>query len=116
SGALGDLCGNEAPSHASHSPRWLHWVTRVSLAIGIVALSITVWLVGPRLLLVQLANIGWFFVALVVLELATSVCDATAIYFMADGKGRPSWRACVVAQVAGRGINSITPGGNLGEA
>ena len=125
SGPRGDSCGNESPSHASreqtanassHSPRWLHWVTRVSLVIGIVALVITVWIVGPHVLLAQLANIGWFFLALVALELATSTCDATAVYFMADGPGRPSWRACVVAQVAGRGINSITPGGNLGEA
>jgi uncharacterized protein (TIRG00374 family) len=44
------------------------------------------------------------------------VLDATAIYFMADGPGRPTWRHTVVAQIAGRGINSITPGGNLGEA
>lgn len=123
--ARGDLCGNETLPHASgeptgapktHSPRWLHWVTRISLAIGIGALVTTIWIVGPHVLMAQLANIGWFFVALAVLELATSACDATALYFMADGPGRPSWRACVVAQVAGRGINSITPGGNLGEA
>ena len=124
SAVRGDLCGNESGEHASreqtrhtpHSPRWLHWVTRVSVAIGLGALALTVWIVGPTQLLVQLENIGWFFIALVGLELATSICDATALYFMADGPGRPSWRSCVVAQVAGRGINSITPGGNLGEA
>src|SRR5439155_4204775 len=106
SAALGDLCGNEAASHASqeHSPRWLRWVTRVSLAIGIAALIATIWLVGPNLLVAQIENIGWFFLALVALELATSICDATAVYFIADGPGRPSWRACVVAQVAARGI------------
>ena len=109
--------GAECPENPTeHSPRWLHWVTRVSLVIGLVALAITVWIVGPSVLWEQLRKIGWFFVALVVLEIVTSVCDATAIYFMADGPGRPSWRHTVVAQLAGRGINSITPGGNLGEA
>jgi len=104
----------EKPSE--HSPRWLRWITHVSLAIGVIALAITVWIVGPYTLWEQLKKIGWFFLALVALEIVTSICDATAIYFMADGPGRPSWRATVVAQIAGRGINSVTPGGNLGEA
>jgi uncharacterized protein (TIRG00374 family) len=109
--------GIECPEKPSeHSPRWLHWVTRVSLVIGVIALVITVWIVGPSILWEQLRKIGWFFVALVALEIVTSVCDATAIYFMADGPGRPTWRHTVVAQLAGRGINSVTPGGNLGEA
>ena len=99
-----------------HTPRWLGWLTRISLVIGLAALVATVWFVGPRTILAQLGKIGWFFIALVLLELVTSLCDATAIYFMADGPGRPSWRETVVAQIAGRGINSITPGGNLGEA
>jgi uncharacterized protein (TIRG00374 family) len=104
----------EKPSE--HAPKWLHWVTRISIVIGIIALVVTVWIVGPHALMVELRKIGWFLAALILLEIITSLCDATALYFMADGPGRPSWRECVVAQIAGRGINSVTPGGNLGEA
>ncbi|HUS29314.1 MAG TPA: lysylphosphatidylglycerol synthase transmembrane domain-containing protein [Kofleriaceae bacterium] len=108
--------GEKACPAGEHTPRWLHWVTRISIVIGLIALVITVWIVGPHTLWEQLRKIGWFFIALIALEIVTSICDATAIYFMADGPGRPSWRDTVVAQLAGRGINSITPGGNLGEA
>ena len=94
-------------------PRWLVWVTRVSLVLGLGALAVTVVLVGPAQIAHYLLAIGWFFVVIVTTELVSSVLDATAIYFLADG---PSWRNVVVAQIAGRGVNSITPGGNLGEA
>lgn len=101
---------------SEHGPRWLRWLTRVSLAIGIAALIATVWFVGVDTILGYLSAIGWFFVVLVAIEMMASVLDGTAIYFMAHGKGRPSWRESVVAQIVGRGVNSVTPGGNLGEA
>jgi uncharacterized protein (TIRG00374 family) len=99
-----------------HRPHWLAWVTRASLVIGLAALVVTIWLVGPSALLHYLREIGWFFIVIVAIELLSSVLDATAVYFMAHGPGRPSWRVAVVAQITGRGINSVTPGGNLGEA
>ncbi len=101
---------------ADHPPRWLHWVTRISLAVGIAALIATVWFVGFDTILTYLKAIGWFFIVLIAIEMISSVLDGTAIYFMAHGKGRPSWRESVVAQIVGRGVNSVTPGGNLGEA
>ena len=94
-------------------PRWLVWVTRISLVIGLGALAVTVVWVGPSQISHHLRSIGWFFFAIIGVELLSSVLDATAIYFLADG---PRWRNVVVAQLAGRGVNSITPGGNLGEA
>ncbi|HEY5920087.1 MAG TPA: lysylphosphatidylglycerol synthase domain-containing protein, partial [Kofleriaceae bacterium] len=97
-------------------PKWLKWVTRISLVVGIGALIATVWIVGVDAILHHLRAIGWFFVVLVAIEMLSSTLDGTAIYFMAHGKGRPTWREAVVAQIVGRGVNSVTPGGNLGEA
>jgi uncharacterized protein (TIRG00374 family) len=94
----------------------MKWITRVSLVIGIVALIATIWFVGPRAIIGHLRAIGWFFIVIVALEILSSVFDATAVYYMARGPGHPSWRQTVVAQLAGRGVNSVTPGGNLGEA
>lgn len=101
---------------ADHAPRWLRWVTRVSLLIGIAAFVTTVWLVGLGPIEHHLRSIGWFFVVMCSVELLSSSLDGTAIYFMAHGEGRPSWREAVVAQIVGRGVNAVTPGGNLGEA
>jgi uncharacterized protein (TIRG00374 family) len=99
-----------------HGPRWLRWVTRISLVIGVIAMVATIQIVGFGAIVEHLRAIGWFFVVLVALEILSSVCDATAVYHMAHGPGRPSWHHVVVAQLAGRGVNSVTPGGNLGEA
>jgi uncharacterized protein (TIRG00374 family) len=97
-------------------PTWLTWLTRISLFVGIGALIATLWIVGPATILHHLKSIGWFFIVLVVFEMISSVLDGIAIYFMAHGKGRPTVRESVVAQIVGRGVNSVTPGGNLGEA
>lgn len=100
----------------THMPRWLRWLTRASLVIGIAALVTTVWLVGVGTIEEHLTSIGWFFLLLCACELLSSTLDGTAIYFMAHGPGRPTWRETVVAQIVGRGVNAVTPGGNLGEA
>lgn len=101
---------------SEQTPNWLRWVTRISIVIGLGALAGTVWIVGPYAILSYLRMIGWFFIVLVAIEMISSICDATAVYYMAHGPGRPTWRHAVVAQIAGRGVNSVTPGGNLGEA
>lgn len=106
--------GCEPPAPAT--PRWMKWVTRISVVIGIGALIATVWWVGPSVIYGHLREIGWFFLLIVSADVLSSVCDGTAVYYMAQGKGAPRWRECVVAQLAGRGVNAVTPGGNLGEA
>ena len=107
---------NSTDAPKTETPRWMKWVTRISVAVGIAALIATVWLVGPHVIFHHLKNIGWFFIVIIGLELLSSVCDGTAVFYMAYGPGHPSWRDAVVAQIAGRGVNSVTPGGNLGEA
>jgi uncharacterized protein (TIRG00374 family) len=93
----------------------MKWVTRISLVVGAGALIATIWFVGPAVIVGHLREIGAFFALIVAVDVLSSVFDATAVYFMAHVKGAPSWRQCVVAQLAGRGVNAVTPGGNLGE-
>jgi uncharacterized protein (TIRG00374 family) len=95
---------------------WLRWVTRGSLAIGVVALIATIRVVGFDAIFGYLREIGWLFLVLIALEAIATVIEATAVYIMARGDEGPSWRAVVVAQFAGRGVNMVTPGANLGEA
>ncbi|NVB79884.1 MAG: hypothetical protein HOV81_15920 [Kofleriaceae bacterium] len=109
----GEAC-EETPTE--HHPRWLKWVTRISLVIGITALVVTTWIVGPSVILEHLRTIGWVFLGLCGIEILSSICDGTAVYYMSHGPGQPTWRHAVVAQLAGRGVNAVTPGGNLGEA
>jgi len=103
-------------SEPHRTPRWLTWVTRISLVVGIAALIATVWIVGLDAILTHLRSIGWFFFVLVAIEMLSSVLDGVAIYFMAHGPGHPTLRESIVAQIVGRGVNSVTLGGNLGEA
>ncbi len=100
----------------STTPRWMTWITRVAMVVGLGALAATIWIVGPHVILEHLHEIGWFFLLIVGVDVLSSTCDATAVYYMAQGPGAPTWRECVVAQLAGRGISAVTPGGNLGEA
>ena len=110
-----DVSAAEADKPAE-TPKWMRWLTRITLVVGIGALIATVWIVGPHVIVEHLRTIGWFFLVILALEIISSVCDATAVYYMAQGPGAPRWREAVVAQLAGRGVNSVTPGGNLGEA
>jgi len=107
-----DLASERTPAS---QPRWLTWISRISIVVGLGALIATVWIVGPRVILGHLREIGWFFVAIIGLDVLSSVLDGTAVFFMAHGPGAPRWRECVVAQLAGRGVSAVTPGGNLGE-
>ena len=97
-------------------PGWLKWVTRVSLVAGLIALVVTVWMVGPSTLLAYLATIGPWFAVLFAIELVVSLLDAGVIYSMTRGPGAPTPRQVIVAQLAGRAVNSVTPGATLGEA
>ncbi|MBA3452220.1 MAG: flippase-like domain-containing protein [Deltaproteobacteria bacterium] len=97
-------------------PAWLRWVTRASIVVGLIALSITVWAVGTEPLLEHLRAIGPWFVVLIAIEGTATFCEAGSTYLMTRGPGGPAWRKVCVAQFAGRAVNSVTPGANLGEA
>ncbi|HVV84462.1 MAG TPA: lysylphosphatidylglycerol synthase transmembrane domain-containing protein [Kofleriaceae bacterium] len=98
-------------------PSWTRTFTRISFALAVVALGVTIWSVGPTTLLHQLGAIGLGFVAVVLLEVVITLCDSAALsVFLGTGGRRSSFLHVLRAQVAGRAINAVTPLGSLGEA
>ena len=98
-------------------PAWARWVTRISLAIGIVALVATVYSIGPRNIAYYVGHIGWWWLAVVTLEIAITTLDAIAIRaFLSPESGLVRLRSALLSQLAGRAVNAVTPSGNLGEA
>jgi hypothetical protein len=63
----------------SERPRWATWVTRISLAVAIVALVFTIRDVGLRTLGGYLRRIGWWWVAIVALEVLNTTLHSTAL-------------------------------------
>lgn len=106
---------NPRTNHPS-APTWLRWVTRLSLVFGLVAFVLMIWTVGIDTLVDQLRAIGPWFGLLLAIDATAAMCDAGAIYLMTRGPGAPSLRDVCVAQLAGRAVNSVTPGANVGEA
>ena len=98
------------------APDWFKWVTRISIVFGIAGIAITAWVVGLGTIFDHLRQIGPWFLVLVGVEMISTVCDASAVYLMTRGTGAPSFRDVIVAQFAGRAVNSVTPASNLGEA
>lgn len=112
---VGDAAATDADD--SPGPSWTRILTIASCALAVVALTITIWSVGPRTLLTQLQSIGWGFVAVLLVEVLVTGCDAAALFgFLGSGGRRPSFWHVVRAQVVGRAINAVTPLGSLGEA
>lgn len=98
-------------------PAWARWVTRISLAIGLVALAFTVHSIGPRNIGRYFERIGWWWFAVVALEITITTLDAVAIRaFLSPESGLVRLRHALLSQLAGRAVNAVTPSGNLGEA
>ncbi len=99
----------------SARPTWAKWVTRISLVVGIVALVVTIKNLGLDTIGEQFRLIGWWWFAVIALEVAVTSMDATAIRcFMSPESDKIKLRSTLLAQLAGRSINAVTPGGNLG--
>jgi uncharacterized protein (TIRG00374 family) len=98
------------------APDWLRWITRVSIVFGVIGIAVTAWFVGVDTILDHLRAIGPWFLVLLACEAIGAFCDAYAVYLLTRGEGAPSYRDVVVAQFAGRAVNSVTPASNLGEA
>ncbi len=95
-------------------PAWAKWVTRISLAVALVALVFTIRDVGLRTLGGYLRRIGWWWFLVVALEVLNTTLHSTALRaFAAPDKLR--LRSAMLAQLAGRAVNAVTPSGNLGE-
>lgn len=85
--------------------------------LAVVALVITIRNTGFDALGEHFAMIGWWWVAVVVLEISITILDALAIRcFCSPDQAQLRFRDAVLSQLAGRSVNAVTPGGNLGEA
>jgi uncharacterized protein (TIRG00374 family) len=92
-------------------------VTRISLVFAAVALVVTIYNTGLDTLGEKFVMIGWWWVAVVVLEIAITTLDAIAIRcFCSPEQDQLRFRDAILSQLAGRSVNAVTPGGNLGEA
>ncbi len=98
-------------------PTWARWVTRISLILGLVALVLTIRNTGLRTIATYFRRIGWWWIAVVTLEVAITSLDAIAIRaFLSPEQVGVKLRSTVLSQLAGRAVNAVTPTGNLGEA
>jgi hypothetical protein len=98
-------------------PTWARWVTRISLGLGIIALVLTIRDTGLVAIGNYFKRIGWGWVAVVILEIAITTMDATAIRaFLSPESEKVRLRSALLSQLAGRAVNAVTPSGNLGEA
>jgi uncharacterized protein (TIRG00374 family) len=95
-------------------PTWARWITRASLVLGAAALVWTLHDVGLRTFDHFFKLIGVFWIAVLAFETAITSLDAVAISAFAS-PDRVSLRTSLLAQLAGRSVNAVTPGGNLGE-
>jgi uncharacterized protein (TIRG00374 family) len=97
-------------------PGWARWVARISLVIALVAMGATIWAVGPATLVGHLRAIGWWFAGILALEVVITFFDARALYVLACDREQQGFGQVLFAQIAGRGVNAVTPAGALGEA
>ncbi|MGE0401203.1 MAG: YbhN family protein [Kofleriaceae bacterium] len=98
-------------------PAWARWVTRISLVVGLVALVVTIYNIGPKNIARYVERIGWWWFAVIALEVAITTLDAIAIRaFLSPESGLVKLRSALLSQLAGRAVNAVTPSGNLGEA
>lgn len=82
-------------------------------AIGLVWMLHTL---GWSSLTEAVANVGWWFAAILALDLAALCCDAAALQaFMRPEARMVSYGRVLGAQASGRAINVLTPTGALGE-
>src|SRR5882672_7577814 len=98
-------------------PTWARWLTRISLVLAIIALVFTVYDIGPVKIAENFERIGWWWIAVVVLEVLVTTLDAVAIRaFLSPEQNKVRLRSALLSQLAGRAVNAVTPSGNLGEA
>jgi hypothetical protein len=87
---------------------------RIMLAIAIVALVLTIRDIGLRALGTYLRRIGWWWFAVIPMEILCTTLDAITIRAFAS-PDKIKLRHTLLAQLAGRAVNAVTPSGNLGE-
>lgn len=92
-------------------------MTGVLLVLSLAALVYTVYDIGLVTLGERFAQIGWWWFAVAGLEMTITFLDALAMRaFLSPEQDKLRWRDALLAQLAGRAVNAVTPSGNIGEA
>ena len=87
------------------------------LVVGAVALAWMMHRLGWSTIKNVLSGVGGWFALIVALDLAAIACEAAAIHeFMRPESRMVKYWRILAAQLSGRAINILTPGGVLGEA
>jgi uncharacterized protein (TIRG00374 family) len=101
----------------SNRPTWARWVTRISLVVAAFALVLTIRKVGLVAIAKYFRLIGWWWIAVFLLEVVITSLDAVAIRgFLSPEQDKVRFRSALLSQLAGRSVNAVTPSGNVGEA
>jgi glycosyltransferase 2 family protein len=88
----------------------------IALIVGAIALGWMIRSVGPERLVQVVTQVGWWFVAIVALDVIAVCLDAAALRtFMRPESRMVSYPRVLAAQAGGRAINVLTPLGTLGE-
>lgn len=97
-------------------PTWARWLTIGSLALASVALVLTVHHVGVHELMRRLGKIGPWFGLILLMEMVVTGFDSLGLrYFLRAGGRAVAWPRALLAHVAGKAINIVTPSGSLGD-
>ncbi|HEU0029373.1 MAG TPA: lysylphosphatidylglycerol synthase transmembrane domain-containing protein [Kofleriaceae bacterium] len=107
-----------AAGPAKGRPLWARLVTRLSFVFAAFALVYTILKFpgGPATLPRYFVRIGWFWFAVLAMEVLGTCLDAIAIRAFASPENQTlRLRDTLLAQLSGRAINVVTPTGNLGE-
>jgi uncharacterized membrane protein YbhN (UPF0104 family) len=94
-----------------------HIFNIVVMSIGVMALAFMLHKLGLSTVRRVLRGVGGWFAVIVMLDLAAIACEAAALHQFMRPEARmiKYWRV-LAAQLSGRAINILTPGGALGEA
>src|SRR5438067_1325590 len=94
-----------------------HIFNIVVLAIGAVALVFMMRSLGWSGFVASVEDIGAWAAVILALDVGTVLCDAAALNtFMRPEARMVKYPRVLAAQLSGRAINVLTPGGTLGEA
>src|SRR3954464_658326 len=84
-------------------PSWARWVTRISLVIALVALVLTIRDTGLATIGRYFKRIGWWWFAVIALEVVITWLDAVAIRaFLSPAQHKARLRSALLSQLAGR--------------
>jgi hypothetical protein len=88
----------------------------LALVAGAIGFTLLVDRVGWTTMQDAVLGAGWWFAWIALIDLASVLCDATAVYCFVRAEARVPFGRVFAAQASGIAINRLTPGNSLGEA